>query len=280
MGPISRRTRLLLVAALTVAVVAAAAIQPRIPQPARYHRFADHRALLGIPNFCDVVSNLAFLVVGLWGLVFLRRQDRESPVFLTPAERWPYVVLFLGVTLTALGSAYYHLAPDNARLAWDRLPMTLGFMGILAAVIAERVSVRAGTISLLPLLALGLISVVQWRASERGGAGDLRLYLLVQFFPIFLIPLLLLFFPARYTRGGDFLLAFGFYALAKAFEFFDRAIFRATHLVSGHTLKHLTAGLAIYCLVRMLQKRRPTEGSPGATAAEPLPETTASFSRY
>jgi hypothetical protein len=37
-------------------------------------------------------------------------------------------VLFAGVTLSSLGSSYFHLAPDNARLMWDRLPMTIAFI--------------------------------------------------------------------------------------------------------------------------------------------------------
>lgn len=42
-------------------------------------------------------------------------------------------VLFAGVLLTSAGSTWYHLAPTNDSLVWDRLPMTLGFMGLFAA---------------------------------------------------------------------------------------------------------------------------------------------------
>src|SRR5579863_8715099 len=148
---------------------------PPIPQSASYHNFADHRTWLGIPNFANVASNLAFAVVGVWGLAFLLRID-PAKYFVDPRERWPYVLAFLGILLTAFGSAYYHLAPSNARLVWDRIPMTIVFGSLVAAVIAERISVHAG-LRLLPfLIALGTGSVLQWYLDELHGHGDLRFY--------------------------------------------------------------------------------------------------------
>ncbi|MGH9563703.1 MAG: hypothetical protein ACRD3S_19795, partial [Terracidiphilus sp.] len=165
---LSRKASLGMLILLTAAMVAACCMLPRIPQPASYHQFADRRSLLGIPNFGDVASNLPFAVVGIWGLVFLLRTRfrKNAQTFLDEWERWPYLFLFIGLLLTAFGSSYYHLAPDNARLLWDRLPMTITFMAMVSAVIAERISVRLG-IWLLPfLLTVGLASVVQWEWSE------------------------------------------------------------------------------------------------------------------
>ena len=151
---------MLLLLMLTAIVIVAIFLSPRVRQPLSYHNFADTRAWLGIPRFGDVVSNVPFAIVGVWGLIFLLRRGRQS--FLDPHERWPYYFVFVGLFLTAIGSSYYHLAPDNARLVWDRLPMTVVFMAIVAAMIAERISVQAG-VSLLPvLLAIGIASVVQW----------------------------------------------------------------------------------------------------------------------
>ena len=132
---------------------------PRIPQPQSYHSFADQRSLLGIPNFGDVASNLPFAVIGLLGIVFLLRSgsDAASGHFLDSRERWPYLVAFVGLLLTAFGSSYYHLHPNNARLVWDRLPMTVVFMSMVAAVIAERVQLRAGLL-LLPLFLIAGIA--------------------------------------------------------------------------------------------------------------------------
>jgi hypothetical protein len=241
--------------AFTIAVAAAAVLAPRIPQPQSYHDFADQRALLGIPNFRDVASNLLFAVSGAWGLVFLfgpRGQQR----FIDPRERWAYVFVFLGLFLTALGSGCYHLAPENARLVWDRLPMTLAFMGLVSAMISERMSVRAGFYLLPVLLLIGAGSVILWWYSEARGAGDLRFYAAVQIYAVLILPVLLL-LPPRYTRSWDFAVVFGFYVLAKVFETADRQIFSLDgHTISGHTLKHLAAGAAGFWILMMLQKRR------------------------
>lgn len=248
-----------------LAVVAAlvAAWIPPVPQDPAYHRLADGRTLLGVPNAPNVLSNLAFVVVGMLGLWSVRGGETNGGArFIEPRERWPYVVFFAGLLLTGLGSAYYHAAPDNARLVGDRLPLAATLMGLLAAAITERVSVRAGLI-LLPLLtALGLASVLQWYAGEVRGRGDLRLYGVVQFYPMLVIPLLLLLRWLRYTGGGWLLAALGLYALAKLFEALDAAIFDLGHAISGHTLKHLAAALAGWAVWRMLLTRQPVRGVP------------------
>jgi hypothetical protein len=242
--------------AFTVAVAVAASLAPRIPQPLSYHDFADQRALLGIPNFGDVASNLLFAASGVWGLVaLLRAPGRE--LFIDSRERWAYVFVFLGLLLTAIGSSYYHLAPDNARLVWDRLPMTLAFMGLVAAMVSERVSVPAGFYLLPPLLLVGVGSVVHWWHTEAIGAGDLRFYAAVQVYAVLVLPVLLL-LPPRYTRNSDFVVIFVFYVLAKICETADRQIFSLDQrTISGHTLKHLAAGAAGLWILRMVQKRQP-----------------------
>jgi hypothetical protein len=235
---------------------------PRFPQPLSYHQFADHRSFLGIPNFGDVASNLSFAVVGIWGLVFLLRLTPKELAlhFFDRRELLPYFFVFLGLFLTALGSSYYHLHPDNITLVWDRLPMMITFMSMVAIVIMERISLRLG-LWLMPLLQfVGMASVLQWYWSEMQGAGDLRFYALMQAYSALVI-LLALLFPWRYTRSSDFGLIIGFYALAKLLETFDKPIFDKLHIVSGHTLKHLAAAAAGYCILRMVQKRQVIEPS-------------------
>jgi hypothetical protein len=247
---------------LAAAVVASVAlILPPMAQPQWYHMFADQRAFLSIPNFNDVVSNLPFAVVGLWGLAFLLRSDGKEgrTHFLDKRERWPYAIVFAGLLLTAFGSAYYHLQPRNETLVWDRLPMTLVFMSFLAAIVAERISLRAGFWLLPTLLAIGVTSVLQWRVSELRGAGDLRFYAAVQLYSVLFL-LIALLLPSRYTRARDLATIAGFYVLAKILEALDRPIFELGHIVSGHTLKHLAAACAGYWILRMLLKRRPIEG--------------------
>jgi hypothetical protein len=237
-------------------VILAAALAPRVPQPQSYHHFADQRGWLGIPNFGDVASNFPFAIVGIWGLWFvLSPPNRER--FIESEERWPYAVGFFGLLLTAFGSSYYHWAPDNARLVWDRLPMTLVFMPLVAAMIAERISLKAG-LWLLPVLTLiGAGSVWQWYVSELRGEGDLRRYAAVQVYALVVL-LVALLLPPRYTRGTDLLWVVGFYALAKLLETADRQVFELTgHAASGHTLKHLAAAMAGYWVLRMLYRRKP-----------------------
>ena len=212
---------------------------PPIPQDPSYHQFADQRTLLGIPNFWNVVSNLPFALVGAMGLWQFGR-DRAS------------FVLFLGVFLTGFGSAYYHWDPNDDTLFWDRLPMALTFMAILAVAVEERVSAKAGAILLWPLLALAVFSLLLWRWTD-----DLRLYGWVQFFPCIALPLLFVACPAKYSGTSYWLIAAAFYALAKLFEFYDHAIYSVGFILSGHTLKHFAAASACFAVLRYFQTRRP-----------------------
>ena len=253
-GLVSRKTGILLLCILTVLVVVAVILAPRIPQRLSYHNFADHRVWLGIPNFGDVASNLPFAFVGIWGLIFLF-SNQSSGSFTDKREHWAYLLVFLGLFLTAFGSGYYHLAPDNERLVWDRLPMTIVFMALVAALIGERISIRLSLILLPILLLIGVGSVLQWYWGELQGRGDLRIYAAVQVYAG-LVLLLMLIFPAKYSRSSDYAVIAAFYALAKILELTDRKIFQAIHVVSGHTLKHLAAAMAGYWILKMLQKRR------------------------
>jgi Ceramidase len=210
-----------------------------IPQDQNYHDFADQRTLLGIPNFWNVVSNIPFIAVGAAGLWPLRRD---------PA----IIILFLGILLTGFGSAYYHLDPDDSTLFWDRLPMAVSFMAILAIAIEERVDAKAGAIMLWPLIAVGVFSLYLWRWT-----GDLRLYGWVQFFPCLLVPLLFLLFPPKYTGTSYWFIAAALFALAKLFEFYDDAIYSVGSILSGHTFKHVAAAAACFALLRYFQTSRP-----------------------
>jgi hypothetical protein len=150
----SKVALLLLLSAVAIGTVAL--LLPPIPQPLAYHHSADQRSLFTIPNFGDVASNLGFACVGILGLAFLLCSPKEAgSAFANPSERYPYLLMFAGMLLTALGSAYYHFAPDNGRLVWDRLPMTIVFMSLVGAVIVERISVRTGLLLFPVLLAIG-----------------------------------------------------------------------------------------------------------------------------
>jgi hypothetical protein len=243
-----------LLAGVTAALAIAAFAVPAMPQPLSYHAFADCRTIWAIPNFFNVISNLPFLVAGVLGLVHVYRGGGR---FTDPREQLPYLVFFLGALLTCFGSAYYHAAPDNARLVWDRLPMTLGFAGLVAAAVAERVDLRLGLRVLWPLLALGVASVIYWYATERAGAGNVIPYGLYQGWSIVVIVLVMFTFPARrYTHGHLLVWAAVFYGLAKVFETFDLGIYRMlAGTLSGHSIKHLLAAGAVFAVVRQLRLR-------------------------
>jgi hypothetical protein len=254
-GQIFRRSILALAATASLVVVL---VRPPLAQDPAYHVMADHRTLLGIPNCLNVLSNLPFAAVGLLGLAVVFRRSAGGPtLFLDPWERWPYFALFVGTALTAFGSAYYHLAPGNGRLVWDRLPMTLAFMGLLTALIAERVSLQVGRKLLGPLLVLGASSVLYWYWGELRGSGDLRFYILVQFGSLLLVVLLMILYPARYPGAGYVFAGLAVYAVAKWLEFADQRIFAVGQIVSGHTLKHLAAAAGVSCIAAMLWARRP-----------------------
>ena len=225
-----------------------------IEQHQDYHHLADSRAFLAIDNAADTLSGLAFLIVGVLGLAFLWRERAggRSRSFVVPEEMRAYWILFGAVALTAFGSAYYHLAPDDARLVWDRLPMSFAFTALLAATVAERIRLTLGLRLLVPLLVFGGGSVVYWRWT-----GNLLPYAVAQYGSIVAIFAIVILFRSRYSRGNDIFAVLAIYAAAKAAEAFDAQIFAFGQVVSGHTLKHLLAATAVWWLLRMLQLRRP-----------------------
>lgn len=248
---LSRESRAGLLLMLAAAVAFAAVLLPPFPQPQDYHRFADNRALFGVPNFLNVVSNLAFLAVAVSGLIATLR----SVSFAERAERLPYVLFFLALTATAFGSAWYHFAPDNEHLFWDRLPINICFAALLSAVIAERYSVRAGLLALPLLLVLGIGTVWYWLRSEEAGAGNVLPYFAFQLDALLAILLLMRLFPPRYSRAADLYRAIMLYSTALAAELLDRYVFALGEVIGGHTLKHLLAATAVYQVVRMLRLR-------------------------
>jgi len=237
----------LLLALVAAAVIGGVFLLEPIPQDPAYHRFADQREFFGLPNFWNVASNLPFLVVGALGLVTGRR--------LASAGVAPhYRVYCAGVALVAFGSGWYHLAPSNAALIWDRLPMTVAFMALFAAILADRVSWLLGRALLWPLVTAGIASIAWWARTEAAGQGDLRAYALVQFLPMLLVPLILLLWRGEGISAKWLWRALAAYAVAKAAEHYDAQILAAGGLLSGHSLKHLAAALATWWVVRAFQR--------------------------
>ncbi|HZV66573.1 MAG TPA: hypothetical protein VFG03_16860 [Telluria sp.] len=235
-------SRFYLPSCLTLLLVSVLLLHGPIPQPLAYHAFADTRSLLGMPNGADVLSNLGFLLAGAYGLVLAWRSRAERGL------RAAYAAFFGALVLTAFGSAYYHLAPDNARLVWDRLPIAMACAALLAAAARDYLDAPSSAAPLL--VAIGVGSVGWWAFS-----GDLRPYLMVQLLPLALIPVMQ--WQARAPRHDRiaFGCAIGLYVAAKLCETFDGALFDALGL-SGHTLKHLLAALAAVFIARHFRDRK------------------------
>lgn len=215
---------------------------PPIAQSEAYHRFADARPAFGLPNAWNVLTNVPFLFAGVWGLVWCARRPALQ-------ARPAWIVAFAGIALVSVGSAWYHLAPSSASLVWDRLPMTIGFMGLLAAVLARPLGERFARMLLWPAVAIGIASVVFWDLT-----GDLRPYVWVQFTPLLLVAVILAVDPPPPAERRALGAAIVLYSLAKVFELLDPQIHAALGgLVSGHALKHLAAAAACAALVGVVK---------------------------
>ena len=239
--------------------------RPPLPQDLHYHEFADQRTFFGVPNFSDVISNVPFLFVGVAGLTLCLRQG-----FAGVAVTW--TVFFAAVSLVGIGSAYYHWHPDNNTLVWDRLPMTIGFMAMLVAILSESIDERLGKFLLAPALIVGFASVIYWHFTD-----DLRFYAWVQFMPLLVIPLVMALFRSRYSKQWYLFLALGCYALAKLFEAADHQIFPMTrYTIAGHAIKHLFAALCCLVILLMLKKRTEFPAKSVEPGKSPCPPAAAS----
>jgi hypothetical protein len=243
--------RVAIVAGAACLVAAGCAVLPPLAQDPLYHAFADGRSLHGVPNFWNVISNVPFFVAALYGI----RSLRSGQAFVEPWERIAYCVLLAATASVGVGSIYYHLHPDNPRLFWDRLPMTVVFMSLVAATIGERVGLNEGKRSLLPLILLGLGAVVYWRLSS-----DLRLYAVVQFGSMLAVPILLAVFPPRYSGAGRMWGTVILYAIAKIVELLDREM-ASVAATGAHPWKHLAAAGAVFVYVHAVARRWPLEAT-------------------
>jgi hypothetical protein len=236
---------------IIVFVCGAALWHGPIAQIPNYHDFSDQLQIAGIPHFADVLSNLGFAVVALWGGLRLASAKDKTEI----RNGWAGYRLFLvGLFFTALGSSYYHLDPDNARLVWDRLPIALACAGLLAGVWGDVHAKDSATLTAWLALA-AVLSVAWWDFTQRSGTGDLRPYLIFQVFPIVLIPLWHWIYDMpradRWVFGSALLL----YVIAKFAELNDHQVAALFGTLTGHTLKHLLASVAASLIVARLVSR-------------------------
>ena len=211
-----------------------------VPQDPDYYLFADTRTILSVPNFWNVLSNLPFMFIGIWGFHVVLKLSKKADRF---ELRNAYLVFFTGVFLTAFGSSYFHFEPGDATLFWDRLPMTIAFAGLFAAVIGEYGSTETANRCLPVFLVIGVGSVLYWQWTESIGAGDLRPYAIVQFLPMLAVPTILLMSKVENDIGRYIWLMMAFYVIAKLLEQFDVGVYEGTRVMSGHALKHIAAAV-------------------------------------
>ena len=250
---------------LLLAVVAAAGgwlLMPVIPQPQAYHGFADQRNFLSVPRAADVLSNLPFVAVGLFGFWRLARPARP----LSGVAHTSLFVFFTGFFLTGFGSGYYHWDPNDARLVLDRLPMTIAFAGLLGALVAERISQRSGLAMLFLILVVGPASVFYWKST-----GDLSLYVMAQFGAM-LATLVILCTTAPGSVAIPWWQLLVWYAVAKVAEAADKFVWHSTgELFAGHAIKHLAAALGALAIANALRPARPPAEAAAASSPGQAP---------
>jgi len=236
----SRNVKIRILQIVTIIVLATVLFMEPIAQDVAYHQFADTDTKMGIPNAWNVLSNLAFILMGVFGFVMARKILLKKSL---ETHRMPILIFFIGLILTGFGSAYYHLSPTNETLLWDRLPMTISFMAFFSFILSFHLNRRQGMVALWPLLFIGMSSVFYWSYTEAIGFGDLRFYAVVQFLPIILIPLIVSLFPTTSYQQKYTWLILGLYIASKLAENVDADIHHMLD-ISGHTIKHIIAAFS------------------------------------
>jgi len=225
---------------------------PPVPQDLKYHNFADQRSFAGIPHFWNVVTNIPFIVIGIIGFFKIQKQELTG---ILPELLRAYLAFFVGLVLIGLGSGYYHLNPSNSTLVGDRMAITITFMSFLVLIIGESISTKTASRLLFPLIFLGLASVIYWNITENLGIEDLRFYALVQFLPMLLIPLMLLFYGSCLSVRRWIFAIIVVYGIAKIAEFYDQQIYDLIGF-SGHGLKHIIAAFGAFLFLKGLEVRK------------------------
>lgn len=209
------------------------------------HPFVDARALWGVPNALDVLSNVPLGLAGILGLLALRGHPLPKPT------RHAVAVFFWGLVGAGIGSTWYHWAPDAAGLMLDRLGMAVTFAGAVALALSERVGHHAARIALPVMLACAAASAVLAFTP-----GNVLPWGVVQFGGMALIAWAALQTPLNNALGVSLGALIGLYALAKLCELNDETLFHLSgDWVSGHTLKHLVAALAACPVMATLMRQ-------------------------
>jgi len=221
-----------------------------IAQNIGYHNFIDSQTIFNIPNFNNVISNIGFILLGCFGFAKVKTINKKNSLL---------YFLLGGIFLTGIGSGYYHWNPNNITLFFDRLPMVVVFMTFFTFILANYITEKDYKAYLILLLGIGIMSILYWSYTESLGIGDLRPYIIVQFLPIILIPIILLLFKKKNNNSYYIFPVLAFYILAKLSEHFDEFIYTVSkEIISGHSIKHFLAAIAAYYIYKWVDSLQKT----------------------
>ncbi len=233
----------LLIFAIIAPLILLYTLSGPIPQDQAYHSFADQRSFFGLPNFFDIFSNIFFFIPGILGIRLCMAKNAQFNI--------SWKLFFLSVCLVAPGSVFYHYGPNDFAMIWDRLPMTLAFTSLTVAILTDTFHWKYETPLLIALPLVGAYSILHWQIFN-----DLRPYAWVQLTPIICVLLLACLYKKNGLTPKYLFLTFFFYSAAKLTENFDLQIFQFTNLCfSGHSIKHILAAAAVYCLYLMKKSK-------------------------
>ncbi|RGE41107.1 hypothetical protein DZC30_19230 [Comamonas testosteroni] len=226
-----------------------ALVLPGMAQPPHYHAFADQRGWAGLPHAADVLSNLGFVLGGIAGLLALWRADVCR---VCGTARALCALFFIGLLCTSVGSSFYHWAPHNASLVWDRLGMSVAFAGLLGLAVQTRIDDISARVATVVMLLAAPLSVLVWAQTT-----NVLPWVLVQGGGMLIILWLTFVAPRRNALPVELGWVMGMYAVAKLLEMSDSDVFDVTgHTISGHSFKHWVAAAAALPVIRALHLRR------------------------
>lgn len=240
---LGRRCAVVILAAMTLALLVGLIAWGPVPLAAHEHRYADQRSWLGVPNIAHLIANLPLLAAGLWG--WLRTRTGDWPDEL----RAPWQLFHLCVLGGALVSVAYHAAPGDTGYLLSQVAMSAAFVLLTIGVLAERVNPWFGTRA--GITCAMVLTLLLSTTSLTGGTIDLRPFLLLQLLPVLLIPTGVLGLPGRHTRSADWMIMLATYVVARGFGMADALVYERTGWISGHSLMHVglgcVAGWLAYC---------------------------------
>ena len=198
----------------------------KIPLPSSYHNLADTRKLFNMKHGYNIISNLAVFAPAAY-LLQKHTHTTQNKIFA------------FHISLIALTSTYYHLKPTNDRILWDMLSIATTHAVLLSYFVEEKVAIT--------IYVLSVMSVIYWFLYN-----DLRLYIIL----LLGIPLYIILQIYNDERVKQYIIPLIVSSLFTRYvEYNDSTVFNYTNkTISGHTLKHIGAGISLYLTIIILDR--------------------------